>query len=403
MGKNPIIIIGAGPAGLMAAQYLASLGYEVQVYEQNKAAARKFLVAGDGGFNLTHSEPIEDFVHRYDAPILREIVRTYDNQATIAWLTQIGIPTYIGSSGKIFPEKHIKPIQVLQAWLAHLKQLGVSIFYQHQFVDFDKDYVYLSHQGEVFSQKYEQLILGLGGASWKKTGSDGTWLPIFEQKGIQVTPLEAANSGYNTAEDWNDLEGQVLKNIQIRYEEHTKLGEIVFTSYGIEGSPLYYMNRFTRGHEFPVDLLIDLKPSTSKDFIMEQLARGGNIGAILKDKLKLSKTAIALLRRLDKSVFTNPIELAAAIKGYPIRTMGLRPIDEVISTAGGVSFETLDDNLAMLQFPNVYCVGEMLDWEAPTGGYLLQGCFSSGIWVGKAINRLYRTAERPNFREHKSV
>lgn len=388
MCRNPIVIIGAGPAGLMAAQHLAVQGYEVHIYEQNKAAARKFLVAGDGGFNLTHSEPVADFVHKYNAAPIKTMVRTFDNQSTVEWLSQIGIPTYVGSSGKVFPEKQIKPIQVLQAWLTHLKSLKVSVFYQHRFVDFDEEYVYLDHNGELTSKKYEKLILGLGGASWKKTGSDALWLSIFKQKGIKIEPLQAANSGYNTSADWSEIEGQVLKNIQISFDDKKKLGEIVFTTYGIEGSPLYYMNRFTRGHLFPLNLLIDLKPDMPTALIIDKLSCGGNIGALLKDKLNLSKTAIILLRRLEKAVFTDPIMLAKFIKEYPIQVTGLRPIDEVISTAGGVSFEELNEGLGLHKFPNVYCVGEMLDWEAPTGGYLLQGCFSTGVWVARSIGVL---------------
>lgn len=382
----PFIIIGAGPAGLMAAQHLAMQGYEVHVYEQNKAAARKFLVAGDGGFNLTHSEPIARFVERYDAPQISDAVRMFDNKATVDWLSSIGIPTYIGSSGKIFPEKPIKPIQVLQAWLTHLQDLGVSIFYQHRFVDFDADYVYVEHKEEVLAKKYQRLILGLGGGSWQKTGSDASWIRIFEQKGIQIIPLQAANSGYNTAENWSDLEGQVLKNIQVSYQDHTKPGELVFTSYGIEGSPLYYMNRFTRAQAFPLALCIDLKTDISEEQVLQRLSSGANTTAILKDKLKLSKTAIALLKKMDKATFMDPLTLAKVIKNYPIQVVGLRPVDEVISTAGGVSFDELDENLALYKFPNIYCVGEMLDWEAPTGGYLLQGCFSTGVWVARSIS-----------------
>lgn len=383
---KPIIIIGAGPAGLMAAQHLAKQGHVVHIYEQNKAAARKFLVAGDGGFNLTHSEPIVDFVERYDTLQIKDMVRTFDNKATVYWLSSIGIPTYTGSSGKIFPQKPIKPIQVLQAWLAHLQNLGVSISYQYRFVDFDANSVYMEHKGEVVAKKYHKLILGLGGGSWQKTGSDASWIPVFEKRGIKITPLQAANSGYNTSEDWSDIEGQVLKNIQVSYQGYSKLGEMVFTNYGVEGSPLYYMNRFTRRQNFPLDLYIDLKTDVSEEQLVQKLSSGSGITAILKDKLKLSKTALALLKKLDKTTFTNPIALAKSIKNYPIQVVGLRPIDEVISTAGGVSFDDLDENLALYKYPNIYCVGEMLDWEAPTGGYLLQGCFSTGAWVGQAIS-----------------
>lgn len=385
MDKNPIIIIGAGPAGLMAAQVLATTGHDVHVYEQNKAAARKFLVAGDGGFNLTHSEPYDSFVGKYTTNQLRPIIQGFDNNSTREWLADIGIPTYIGSSGKVFPERQVKPIHVLQAWLKRLEELDVKIFYQHRFVDFDDKQVYLDVKGESVVVRYKKLVLGLGGGSWRKTGSDACWISLMQAKRIEVKELEAANSGYNTAESWPDLEGQVLKNISVRYNDSVRLGEIVFTKYGIEGSPLYYMNRFTREKEFPINLYLDLKPNISLETIISKLNRKGNIGALLKEGLNLSKTAVNLLRKVDKSVFTNRAALAAVIKNYPIAVVGLRPIDEVISTAGGVSFEELDENLALYKYPKVHCVGEMVDWEAPTGGYLLQACFSMGAWVGKAL------------------
>lgn len=382
----PIVIVGAGPAGLMAAQVLASRGYQVHVYERNKAAARKFLVAGDGGFNLTHSESITDFVDRYDTQYIKDIVCAFDNQSTVDWLADIGIATYVGSSGKVFPQKSIKPIQVLQAWLYRLTQLGVAIFYQHRLVDFDGEYACFEHKGEIVRKPYRKLVLGLGGGSWKKTGSDGAWVSLLQQKGIKVVSLQAANSGYNTADDYTDLEGQVLKNIQVSYGDVVKPGEMVFTTYGIEGSPLYYLNRFTRGAVFPIDLSIDLKPHLTERYINDKLSAAGNRSTLLKDRLKLSKTAIALLKRLDKATFMDPKALARAIKNYRMQVVGLRPIEEVISTAGGISFEDLTPDLALHKFPNIYCIGEMLDWEAPTGGYLLQACFSTGVWVGRSVS-----------------
>lgn len=386
MNGDPIIIIGAGPAGLMAAEQLAAKGYEVHVYEKNKAAARKFLVAGHGGFNLTHSEPTDSFIEKYDVEQIQNIVRSFDNSKTIQWLSSIGIPTYIGSSGKIFPEKHIKPIQVLQAWLDRLKQLGVVIHYEHCFLDFDASSVTLSHHKEIIHKKYRQLILALGGGSWQKTGSDASWIPILASKGLVIRLLQAANSGYNTTDDWSSLEGQVLKNIEVSFQHTKKLGEIVFTKYGIEGSPLYYMNRYTRAYNFPLYFQIDLKPNMTQAALLKQLQSGGSISTVLKNKLKLTVTAIALLKKLDKQTFTDSNALAQIIKNYPIQVCGLRPIDEVISTAGGVSFAVLQEDLAFHAFPQVYCIGEMLDWEAPTGGYLLQACFSTGVWVAESIS-----------------
>lgn len=385
MQKPHIIIIGAGPAGLMAAQYLAEQGHAVHIYEQNKAAARKFLVAGHGGFNLTHNEPVNDFVSRYDKAVLHPIIRNFDNQATVQWLKEIGIETYVGSSGKIFPIKAIKPIQVLQAWLDKLKKLGVQIHYEHKFIDFTKTEVLISYKNEIKQLTYNKLILALGGGSWQKTGSNAKWIPILTQKGINITPLEAANSGYNIVQNFQNLEAQQLKNIEIRFNEIRKKGEIVFTNYGIEGSPVYYLNRFTRTSSFPLTIHIDLKPTLSVEQIEKELKKHSNTTKALKEKLKLNATALALIKILPKHTFTNPAQLSEAIKNYPIEVNSFRPIDEVISTAGGISFDELNKGLALKKYPNVYCLGEMLDWEAPTGGYLLQACFSMGVWAAQHI------------------
>lgn len=386
MFESPIVIIGAGPAGLMAAEYLASNGHEVHIYEQNKAAARKFLVAGHGGFNLTHNEPVEDFILRYDKRTLDEIIKNFDNKSTINWLHSLGIETYVGSSGKIFPIKNIKPIQVLKSWLDRLNALQVKIHYDYKFDDFDDDFVYLTHQSQKLKVPYAKLILALGGGSWSKTGSDGNWINTLEQKGIKIKALEAANSGYNTHKNYQELEGQNLKNIEVSYKNIVKKGEIVFTKYGIEGSPLYYLNRYTRGSEFPIYISIDLKPSLSIESIRKELSQAKNISKSLKEKLKLNNTAISLLKTLDKKDFTSAETLSAHIKNFKIEVTSLRPIDEVISTAGGICFSELNQDLALHKYPNTYCIGEMIDWEAPTGGYLLQACFSMGIWVGQYIN-----------------
>lgn len=386
MHGDQIIIIGAGPAGLMAAQILAEKGFKVHVYEQNKAAARKFLVAGNGGFNLTHSEEIENFVQKYDAAEIQDIVRQFDNQKVISWLADLGITTYVGSSGKIFPTKNFKPIQVLNAWLNALESLGVVIHYGQRFVNFDDSFVYFCGNDNEIKVRYSKLILAMGGGSWKKTGSDAKWMDVLAQKNIQITSLQPANSGYNTDPKLHHLEGQYLKNIEVSFGENKRVGEIVFTKYGIEGSPVYYLNRFTRKHHFPLTVHLDLKPNLTEAEILKELQGRDNNTSVLKKKLKLSATAINLLKTLDKESYTSPEILAGRIKQFQIEVLSFRPIDEVISTSGGVSFSALNSNLELIGFPNVYCAGEMIDWEAPTGGYLLQACFSTGFWVGNSIN-----------------
>ena len=385
MREKQIVIIGAGPAGLMAAQTLAEKGFKVHVYEQNKAAARKFLVAGNGGFNLTHSEEIDNFIQKYDAPEIQNIVKNFDNQKVISWLANIGITTYVGSSGKIFPTKNFKPIQVLKAWLERLEKLGVEIHYEHQFVDFDEHFVYFKNIDNDFKIKYSKLILAMGGGSWKKTGSDAKWIQILEEKGIQINPLESANSGYNTPEIFNQLQGQYLKNIKVSFDGNEKIGEIVFTKYGVEGSPIYYLNRFTRKQKFPLIIHVDLKPNVSETDILKELQGVEKISSVLKKKLKLSTTALNLLKTLDKESYTNIENLARKIKQFPIEILSFRPIDEVISTAGGIAFTELNEDLSLKKSPNIFCVGEMIDWEAPTGGYLLQACFSTGFFVGNNV------------------
>lgn len=385
MTDNQIIIIGAGPAGLMAAQILAEKGFKVQIYEQNKASGRKFLVAGNGGFNLTHSEELESFIEKYFAPEIREIVKNFDNQKVVDWLSDLGITTYVGSSGKIFPTKNFKPIQVLKAWLDRLEQLGVVIHYEHTFIDFNENYVTLKHKEDEIKVDYSKLILAMGGGSWKKTGSDAKWIEILKSKNIEITPLESANSGYNTDSKFHQLQGQYLKNIKVSFEENDKIGEMVFTKYGIEGSPIYYLNRFTRKHDFPLTLYTDLKPNLSEAEIFEQLNGTDKISQVLKRKLKLSTTALNLLKTLDKETYTNIEILSKLIKKFPIEILSYRPIDEVISTSGGVPFSELNQKLELKKFLNVFCAGEMIDWEAPTGGYLLQACFSTGFFVADEI------------------
>lgn len=381
-----IHIIGAGPAGLMAAQEYARLGYAVVVYDHKPAAARKFLVAGKGGFNLSHSEPMDSFLKRYNQEKIKEILQFFNNNSTVNWLQSIGVPTYIGSSGKIFPRQGIKPIELLQRWLKLLKDLNVVFMFGYHLVDFDLHKLIFSTAEGQRNIPYNQAVFALGGRSWSKTGSNGKWIELFKDKGIVVTPTGPSNSGVELLRAYPNLAGCPLKNVQLFNDSEKKFGELIFTDYGIEGSAVYYLNRSFRARPFPQTLFVDLKPSMDKARI-QALFTGEKITNVLKKKLRLEAAKISLLKTLEKAVYTNPGKLAQAIKKFPLDLKGFRPIEEVISTFGGVSWDELDDYLSLHKFPNIQCCGEMLDWDAPTGGYLLQACFATGYFTAKAHTR----------------
>lgn len=334
-------------------------------------------MAGHGGFNLTHSEELELFLSRYNAPQIKAMVRRFTNQDTVQWLQSIGTPTYTGSSGKIFPQKGIKPIEVLRKWKEALTALKVEFCFEHRLVDFDREFLYFAHQGEIQQLPYSRAVFAFGGKSWAKTGSDGAWVSLFREKGISVQDFEASNSGLETQVRYEHLAGQPLKNIRIFNQVAEKLGEMVITSYGIEGSAVYYMNRYIRQEAFPQLLYVDLLPSYEEERLAT-LLRQGKVTEVLKSRLKLRGGALGLLKTLDRESYTRPEVLARYIKSFPFEITGFRSIDEVISSYGGVAWEELNDDLSLKKYPGIQCCGEMLNWDAPTGGYLLQACFASG-------------------------
>lgn len=386
MKQREVYIIGGGPAGLMAATQLIDSGFQVTIVDHKPAVGRKFLVAGDGGFNLTHSEFIEQFVERYNHPFPKEWVKAFTPNDFRAFLDSIGIRTYIGSSGKVFPLEGIKPIEVLRAWTDHLTQKGVKWKLKNRLVDFTDTTIFLKEEDQVTEYHYHYLIFAMGGASWKKTGSDGSWLELFKKKELPVLPFQASNSGLVLrSSDWlRKNEGFILKNIRLNCDTVSVPGDLVLTHYGLEGKPAYAVNGVLRNNGFQ-NLTIDLKPQFSAEKVLEIVRNQSSVRKVWS-KLSLPDIFYEILKETtEKEVFSNPVTLTQSIKAFPLDVIGFRPLDEVISTVGGVDMNAIDPNGKLRSTDNIYCCGEMLDWDAPTGGYLIQACVSSGFAVAKAI------------------
>jgi uncharacterized flavoprotein (TIGR03862 family) len=401
--KKTIAIIGGGASALVLAAMLDENIYDVTIYERNAALGRKFLVAGDGGFNLTHSEDLENLISRYTfdhfgTHSLEHSLRHFTNLDTRDWFKYIGIETYIGTSKRIFPIHGIKPIHVLNAVLNVLKNKNVCIKTKHIWQGFNpqNDLVFLQNDVKVIV-KSDFTVFSLGGASWSKTGSDGHWTSFFEEKGIGIIPFQASNCGYKIDWESNFLkqsEGQFLKNIALSCGEISKRGEVVVTQFGLEGGAIYALSPAIRAQlkeAGTATVYIDLKPILSLSDIKQKLASKGNKSttSLLKEQLNLSETAIALLKsQLTKADFMDRDILMSKIKKLPLSIKGISPIEEAISTVGGISLDELDADFQFKKLPNHYAIGEMLDWDAPTGGYLLQACFSMGSYLANHLNQI---------------
>ncbi|MBI3240188.1 MAG: TIGR03862 family flavoprotein [Flavobacteriia bacterium] len=387
MAKIPkILIIGGGPAGLIVASQLLDFKANITIIDHKPAVGRKFLVAGEGGFNLTHSEPLESFIQKYDSEVIKEWVTKFTPADFRSWLSSIGIETYIGSSGKVFPIEGTKPIQVLNAWLKHLKKAPINWQLKSELIDFNDKFVRIKSKNDVQELPYDFLVFALGGASWKKTGSDGAWFNLFAEKKISMIPFQSGNTGLELKEStWRkEFEGQIIKNCRLQINELIVAGDLVITHYGIEGKPAYAVNRPLRANDFK-GLTIDFKPQLTVDKIETTLRNADSVRKAFK-QLKLSDAIYSWLKEeLPKEQFTDPGLLAKHVKTFGLEVIGLRPLDEAISTVGGVSMDAIDSSGELKQHENVFCCGEMLDWDAPTGGYLLQACVSSGYAVGQTI------------------
>ena len=378
-----------GPAGLMAGTRLLELGYSVSFYDHKKAAGRKFLVAGNGGFNLTHSEDFKRFKTRYSDLNIEAALNLFTRDNWVYFLNNsIKIPTFTGSSGKIFPIKEIKPITVLYNWLNYIQHLGGQLYYEHELIDFKNNHVtFKTNTEENIKVNSDYIIFALGGGSWSVTGSTGKWLSLFTKKRITTKPFESFNSGYEL-NDWGknkSLAGGIVKNMIVKLGDFQKEGDIVFTDYGIEGTPIYWSNQAFKNSSSK-QLSLDLKPTLSLTEIETILAKAKNISEGLK-KLKLSKTIINYFKiNLSKKEYTTVNFVAQLIKSLTFTIKDIRPIEDVISTKGGV--KTKNENFSLIKYPNVFCCGEMLNWSAPTGGYLIQGAVSTGYYVASEIEKL---------------
>ena len=392
-----LAIIGGGPAGLRAAEVAAQSGAKVHLYEGKPSVGRKFLVAGHGGLNLTHSEPISSFATRYEGGFMSgywtSLLSDFSNEETRIWAKGLGIETFIGTSGRVFP-KEFKAAPLLRSWVRHLRTLGVVIKTRHLLKEITTgdgrfNLSFTTPEGGV-EGAYDAVILALGGASWPETGSDARWVSFLGDVGLPITPFTPANCGWEVSWDLlfnkdilEKIEGHPLKNITVTAGQKTIAGELLITKYGLEGGALYQLGSALRRMEQPM-LQLDLKPSFSAQEMASKVDRNTKdiINAAAK-VWRLSPPAKSLLLSAASGNPSDPLTLARLAKNLPIPLTGPRPITEAISSAGGVSFEALDENLMVKSLPGLFLAGEMLDWEAPTGGYLLQGCLATGSRAAK--------------------
>ena len=381
-----IAIIGGGPAGLMAAETLAAQA-KVDLYEHGKHIGRKFLVAGQGGFNLTNSVEGEELLTHYSPPgFLDQALRAFGPSELREWLAGIGVDTFIGTSGRIFPVKGIKPIDVLARIRERLLERGVRIHTEHVFTGFYAEgKVEMENDEGPFRLDTDRVIFALGGASWPVTGSTGIWPPLFAELGISILPFQPSNCGIEIA--WPESllrahEGKPLKNVRISAGEKSALGEATFTRHGLEGNAIYPVVPAIR--EGITELFIDLKPDNTAERLIERI--GDKDPKNFAAAINLDRMQLALLKAFTpKEVSTSAELFVHHVKHLRIPVTGLRPIGEAISTAGGIPVQELAPDLSLKKHPHFFTIGEMVDWDAPTGGFLLQACFAMGHHAGRSI------------------
>jgi uncharacterized flavoprotein (TIGR03862 family) len=405
-----VAVIGGGPAGLMAAEVLSRAGVQVDLYDAMPSVGRKFLLAGVGGMNITHSEPVDVFLSRYGAraSAIKPLLEAFTPIILREWIHGLGIETFVGSSGRVFP-KDMKAAPLLRAWLHRLRESGVRLHVRHRWLGWNEAGAlhFANPEGEQ-SAHADAVVLALGGGSWPRLGSDGAWVPLLTQRGIEVASLLPSNCGFDVAGGWSEhlrsrFAGQPLKTVALRFFDatghmHQRRGELMLSDTGIEGSLAYSLSaplRDTIAAQGTVTVALDLMPDKSLERVMAEIShpRGSrSLSSHLQSRAGIKGVKMALLREtLSAEQLNDPEKLAHAIKSLPLTLGAARPLDEAISSAGGVRFEALDDTLMLRKLPGVFCAGEMLDWEAPTGGYLLTACFASGRVAGQGALNYLRT------------
>lgn len=392
-----VTVVGGGPAGLMAAEVLTAGGVRVEVFDGMPSVGRKFLMAGRGGMNITHSEPLDSFLSRYGSrrAEITPLLESFGPDALRQWIHGLGIDTFVGTSGRVFPAD-MKAAPLLRAWLHRLRESGVAFHVRHRWCGWEKgsgELRFETPEGER-RVRADAVVLALGGGSWARLGSDGAWVSLLREKGIPLAPLRPANCGFDVA--WSDyfrdrFAGQPVKPVAGSIAGRRQRGEFNVTATGIEGGLIYALSAPLRDQVAAAGsaiLHLDLAPDRPLERLIAELSRPRGRDSLsnhLRRRVGIEGVKAGLLREmLPPEALARPASLAVAIKALPLRIEKPRPLDEAISTAGGVLFEALDEGLMLHELPGVFCAGEMLDWEAPTGGYLLTACLASGRVAGSA-------------------
>lgn len=393
INKKTVVIVGGGPAGMFTALFLSEK-YKVLLFDKEKTVGRKFLVAGKGGFNLSNNAENKELIKAYSPQGFLEVaLENFGSNELRVVLKKLGLETYVGTSNRVFPVEGIKPAEVLKSIVSRLEDKGVEIYLNHKFTKFiDNQSIEFVNGNKIKQIRYDYCVLALGGASWSKTGSDGKWQKILLNNHIKIEPFQSSNCGVNINWEKDFIkhhEGKPLKNIAVRVSEKIVKGEVLVTKYGLEGNAIYPVVKNVRSllnSKSEALLCLDLKPNNSIKQLLAKIefVQSNNFAK----KLKIDAVTKSLLKNyLTKEEYLSKVELVNKIKHFPLFVSSLRPIEEAISTVGGVDVKELNANFELEKIPNVFTIGEMVDWDAPTGGFLLQGCFSMAYRVATRLNK----------------